>query len=52
MTIPKANYVVDHQGQKMFVQLSLQDWENFVEFKRMKNLLLMKNKNYDNLIVR
>lgn len=45
MTIPKANYVVDHQGQKMFVQLSLQDWENFVaEFKRMKNLLVMKNK--------
>lgn len=45
MTIPKANYVVDHQGQKMFVQLSLPDWENFVgEFKRMKNLLLMKSK--------
>lgn len=45
MTIPKANYVVDHQGQKMFVQLSLHDWENFVkEFKRMENLLVMKTK--------
>lgn len=45
MTIPKANYVVDQQGQKVFVQLSFQDWENLInEFKRMENLLLMKSK--------
>lgn len=45
MTIPKANYVVDPQGQKVFVQLSFQDWENLIhEFKRMESLLLMKSK--------
>ncbi len=45
MTIPQANYVVDNQGQKMFVQLSVQDWENFVnEFKRIESMLLLKNK--------
>lgn len=45
MTIPKANYVIDSQGQKMFVQLSVQEWENFVtEFKRMESILLLKSK--------
>jgi hypothetical protein len=45
MTIPHANYVVDNQGQKMFVQLTVQDWENFVnEFKRIESMLLLKNK--------
>lgn len=45
MPIPPTNYVVDNQGQKMFVQLSLQDWENFVaEFKHIESMLLLKNK--------
>lgn len=45
MTVPQANYVVDKQGQKIFVQLSIQEWETFVkEFERMKELLTMKNK--------
>ena len=45
MSIPQANYVVDNQGKKIFVQLSLQDWESFVnEFKRIENLFLLKNK--------
>ncbi len=45
VTIPQANYVINNQGQKMFVQLSLEDWENFVnEFKRMENMLFLKDK--------
>jgi hypothetical protein len=37
--------VVDKEGQKIFVQLSLQDWENFVnEFKRVESLLFLKSK--------
>lgn len=45
MTIPKANYVVDSQGQKVFVQLSVQEWENFIhEFRRIESLLSFKKK--------
>ncbi len=45
MTAPQANYVVDTQGQKIFVQISVQEWEAFVkEFERMKALLYMKTK--------
>jgi len=45
MTVPNANYVVDNQGQKVFVQLSVQDWEKFVhEYRRMQNLLSFKKK--------
>ncbi len=45
MTVPKTHYVVDNQGEKIFVQLNLQDWENFVgEFQRIENLLSFKNK--------
>jgi hypothetical protein len=37
--------VVDNKGQKNFVQINLQDWENFVsEFKRIEMLLSFKNK--------
>jgi hypothetical protein len=44
MTVPSANYVVDNHGQKMFVQLTVQDWENFVsEFKHIENMFLLKN---------
>lgn len=45
MSIPQANYVVDSQGKKIFVQLSLQDWEDFLsEFKRVESLLSLKGK--------
>jgi hypothetical protein len=37
--------VVDQHGQKIFVQLDVQDWERFVqEFKRIQNLLMLKDK--------
>lgn len=45
MTIPHANYVIDSQGHKVFVQLTVQDWENFVnEFRRVESTLGLKNK--------
>jgi hypothetical protein len=45
MHIPQTHYVVDNQGQKIFVQLSLQDWENFVEeFRQVESRLFLKNK--------
>ncbi|TAE10429.1 MAG: hypothetical protein EAZ95_14780 [Bacteroidetes bacterium] len=45
MTIPQTNYVLDNQGQKVFVQLSVQDWERFVgEFKQLESMLLLKDK--------
>jgi hypothetical protein len=37
MNIPKANYVVNEQGEKIFVQLSIEDWQKFIkEYKRIK----------------
>lgn len=45
MTLPEANYVVDTQGQKVFVQVSIQDWENLIhEIERLENLLAFKAK--------
>ena len=45
MILPEANYVVDTQGQKVFVQVSIQDWENLIhEIKRMEDLLAFKVK--------
>ena len=45
MNIPDTNYVVDEKGEKVFVQLKLSDWEDFVqEFERMKELLGLKQK--------
>jgi hypothetical protein len=44
MTIPNANYVIDSRGKKVFVQLSVQDWERFVtEFKRIECLVSFKD---------
>ncbi len=43
MTAPQVNYVTDTNGNKIFVQLTVSEWENFVaEFERMKYLLDMK----------
>ncbi len=37
MNFPKANYVVDKKGQKLFVQLSVSEWEDFLkEVKQLK----------------
>lgn len=45
MTIPSTNYVVNKKGKKVFVQLSLKDWEKFVaEYERMQSLLDFKQK--------
>ena len=45
MTIPQANYVVNHDGQKMFVQIPVHEWENFVnEYQHFENLLSFKYK--------
>ena len=45
MTIPKTSYVVDSQGQKIFVQLTIQDWEKFLsEFRRIESMLSLKDK--------
>jgi hypothetical protein len=45
MVLPQTNYVVDAEGQKVFVQLAVQDWENLVnELARLENLLAFKAK--------
>jgi hypothetical protein len=31
MMIPPAHYVINSQGQKVFVQLAVQDWENLIQ---------------------
>jgi hypothetical protein len=44
MLIPTAQHFIDNNGNK-FVQLTFQDWDNFVkEFKRLERLLLLKSK--------
>lgn len=45
MTVPKAKYVVDSDGQKLFVQIAVKDWENLLtELERYANLLSFKTK--------
>ena len=45
MTIPQTNYVLNNEGQKIFVQLSVQEWENFLnEYKKLENMFLLKEK--------
>lgn len=45
MILPEANYVIDTQGHKVFVQVSIQDWENLIqEIERLENLLAFKAK--------
>jgi hypothetical protein len=42
---PHVNYVVNDQGKAIFVQLSVQEWENFLaEHNRLKSLLLFKER--------
>ncbi len=43
--IPQPHYIEDKEGKETVVQLSLKEWENFVqEIEDMKNKLLMKDK--------
>lgn len=45
MVLPETSYVVDAKGQKVFVQITLQDWENLInEVNRLENLLGFKAK--------
>ena len=45
MLIPHTNYVVDNQGQKKYVQVSVEDWENLIaELQRLESLLKFKDK--------
>jgi PHD/YefM family antitoxin component YafN of YafNO toxin-antitoxin module len=43
MLIPQTNYVIDNNGQKVFVQIAVQDWENLMkEIQQLENLLKFK----------
>lgn len=45
MLIPHTNYVVDDQGQKKYVQVTVEDWESLLsELQRLENLLKFKDK--------
>ena len=43
--LPPVNYVVNDQVKVVFVQLSVQDWDSFVEdYNRLKNLTIFKER--------
>jgi hypothetical protein len=43
--MPQVNYVVNQQGQPIFVQLSISEWEAFLlEYERLKNLATFKKR--------
>lgn len=43
--LPPVNYVVNDKGKRVFVQLSVQDWDIFVEeYNRLKNLAVFKER--------
>ena len=43
--LPPINYVVNDKGKPVFVQLTVQDWDNFVEdYNRLKNLAVFKER--------
>lgn len=43
--LPPVNYVVNDQEKAVFVQLSVQDWDSFVqEYNRLKNLTIFKER--------
>lgn len=45
MLVPHTNYVVDDQGQKKFVQVAVEDWDNLMkELQRLESLLAFKEK--------
>jgi hypothetical protein len=43
--VPQINYVLNPQGQPIFVQLSVQEWETFLaEYQRLKALTVFKKR--------
>lgn len=43
MGLPTINYVVNEKGEKVFVQISLQEWETFLKnYQRLAELALVK----------
>jgi hypothetical protein len=43
--LPPVNYVVNDKGKPVFVQLSVQDWDIFVEeYNRLNNLAIFKER--------
>ena len=45
MIIPQTHYVIDHSGQKVFVQVAVQDWENLLkDIQQLETLLKFKLK--------
>jgi hypothetical protein len=45
MRIPPTHYVIDSKGQKIFVQITVPDWENWIqEVQQLEDLLKFKAK--------
>jgi hypothetical protein len=45
MMIPQTHYVIDSQGQKVFVQVAVKDWENLMkDIQQLETLLKFKLK--------
>ncbi len=43
MQLPSVSYVVNEKGEKLFAQISLQEWEAFLrEYQRLAELVLVK----------
>jgi hypothetical protein len=43
--LPKLNYITNPQGQPVFVQISVDEWAEFVkEFQRMQTLIAFKKR--------
>jgi len=43
MGLPTVNYVINEKGEKVFVQISLQEWETFLkDYRRLAELTLVK----------
>jgi len=42
--LPKVNYIVDGKGEKLFVQVSVKDWEKLiVEHEQLKSFAEFRN---------
>lgn len=45
MLIPQPNYILDEDGQKAFVQIPLQQWEDLLfDLKTLESTLVLKEK--------
>lgn len=42
--LPKVNYIVNGKGEKLFVQISVKDWDKLIaEHQRLKSLIDFRN---------